>query len=278
MSAVQPVNVQKIKKVLKTPSVQEQFENSLGENSGAFVASIIDLYNNDDYLQQCDPNKVVMEALKAATLKLPINKQLGFAYILPFKRKPEFTIGYKGYIQLAMRTGKYRYLNADKVYNGEVVIKDKLTGDIEIKGEKESDEVKGYFAYEELINGFSKTVYMSKEDVIKHAKEYSPSYGNKKSAWSTDFDKMGLKTVLRELLSKYGIMSTEMITALSQENQYTPEEELQHDVDENANSEIIDIEKDEPKGEPEEEEKPQDGSKKSEQMSISDQPEPDPGF
>jgi recombination protein RecT len=249
----QPAKVKQIKKVLKSPSVQEQFENALGENSGAFVASVIDLYNHDDYLKKCDPNKVVMEALKAATLKLPINKQLGFAYVVPYKKKgvpiPQFQIGYKGYIQLAMRTGQYRYLNADVIYEGEEIEENRLTGNIEITGEKESEKVQGYFAYMELINGFSKTVYMSKEDMKKHGKKYSPSYNYKSSAWQTDFDSMGLKTVIRKLLSKYGIMSTEMITAFSKETNYTPEEEVQQEIDEKANSEVIDIENEEEEGE-----------------------------
>ncbi|MFW5916567.1 MAG: recombinase RecT [Bacteroidota bacterium] len=240
--ANQPAKVMEIKKILNAPSVEEQFENALGENSGAFVASVIDLYNNDDYLQKCDPQKVVMEALKAATLKLPINKQLGFAYILPFNRQPEFTIGYKGYIQLAMRSGKYKHLNADVVYEGEEVEKDRLTGNIDITGEPESDEVKGYFAYEELVNGFSKTIYMTKEDVIKHAKKHSPSYGNNSSAWATDFNKMGKKTTLRQLLGKYGYLSTEMISAFNKERGYSPEQEVEAEIEENANSETIDIE------------------------------------
>lgn len=256
----QLAKINKLKKVLKAPSVQEQFENALGENSGGFVASIIDLYNNDNYLQKCDPNKVVMEALKAATLKLPINKQLGFAYIVPYSNKPEFQIGYKGYIQLAMRTGKYRYLNADMIYEGEEVIAERVTGKLEIKGEKKSDKVIGYFAYMELINGFSKAVYMTKEEVQAHGKRFSKSYSYDSSAWQTNFDAMALKTVIRALLSKYGIMSTEMITAFSQETKYSPEEQIQGEIDENANSETIDIdspEEDESGDENEEEKKPE---------------------
>lgn len=247
----QPAKVKQIKKVLNSPSVQEQFENALGENSGAFVASIIDLYNNDDYLRRCDPNRVVMEALKAATLKLPINKQLGFAYVVPYKKKgklmPEFQIGYKGYIQLAMRTGKYKYLNADRIYEGEEVNEDRITGSIEINGEKESDKVKGYFAYMELVNGFSKAVYMTKKEVEKHGEKHSPSYNYDSSAWQTNFDAMALKTVIRKLLSKYGIMSTEMITAFSKETKYSTEEEVQAEIDEKANSEVIDIDNEEDK-------------------------------
>jgi recombination protein RecT len=220
--AVKPV--ERLKAILYADSVQEQFQNVLKENAGAFIASIIDLYNTDKTLQACDPKAVVMETLKAASLKLPINKQLGFAYIIPYKDGrtgqyvPTFQLGYKGYIQLAMRTGAYKYINADIVYEGELVKHDKLTGEIVIDPEKRmSDKKIGYFAYIETLNGFRKTLYMSIEEVTKHAQRYSKSYGSKNSVWATDFDAMALKTVLRLLLSKYGIMSIEMQTALSED-------------------------------------------------------------
>jgi len=216
--------VERLKAILYADSVQEQFQNALKENAGAFVASIIDLYNTDKTLQMCDPKNVVTEALKAASLKLPINKQLGFAYIIPYKDGrtgqyvPTFQLGYKGYIQLAMRTGAYKYINADIVYEGELVKHDKLTGELVIDPEKRmSDKKIGYFAYIETLNGFRKTLYMSVEEVTKHAQRYSKSFNSKNSVWATDFDAMALKTVLRLLLSKYGIMSIEMQTALSED-------------------------------------------------------------
>lgn len=243
----QLTSVQKFKSVMQAPSVLEQFQNALGENKEAFVASLIDLYNTDNKLQQCDPNKVVMEALKAAVLKLPINKALGFAYILPFNKNtkmsdgswvkvptPTFIIGYKAYIQMAMRTGQYRTINADIVYEGEVQKVNKLTGEISFDGERTSDKVVGYFAYFELLNGFSKTNYVTLLDVAKHAKKYSPSLTYEKSitpeslmrlagqdptglGWSGDFDSMALKTVVRNLLSKYGFLSIEMQTAITKD-------------------------------------------------------------
>lgn len=208
--------IDKLKHILAAQSVQEQFQSVLKENAGAFVASIIDLYNTDKTLQMCDPKNVVMEALKAASLKLPINKQLGFSWIVPYKNKqgqyiPTFQLGYKGYIQLCMRTGAYRYINADVVYEGELVKHDKLTGEIEIDSEqRKSDKKVGYFAFIETINGFRKTLYMSVEEVTKHAQQYSKSFGHASSVWATDFDAMALKTCLRLLLSKYGVMSVEM--------------------------------------------------------------------
>jgi len=209
--------IDKLKHILAAQSVQEQFQSVLKENAGAFVASIIDLYNTDRTLQMCDPKNVVMEALKAASLKLPINKQLGFAWIVPYRDSktgqyiPTFQLGYKGYVQLCMRTGAYRYINADVVYEGELVRHDKLTGEIEIDPEqRKSDKKIGYFAFIETLNGFRKTLYMTVEEVTKHAQQYSKSYSSKNSVWATDFDAMALKTCLRLLLSKYGIMSVEM--------------------------------------------------------------------
>jgi recombination protein RecT len=179
-----------------------------------------------------------MEALKAAVLKLPINRALGYAYILPFKNKgvltPTFVIGYKGLIQLAMRTGQYRYINADVVYEGEIAGKDKLTGSIDFTGQKKSDKVIGYFAHIELLNGFRKTLYSTVEEIARHAKKYAPTLKFSKDitveslvklagkeptgiGWTGDFDSMAIKTVLRELLSKYGYLSIEMQSAIVQD-------------------------------------------------------------
>lgn len=223
---VRPID--RLKGILNAESVQEQFKSVLAENAEAFVASIIDLYNTDKTLQACDPKAVVMEALKAASLKLPINKQLGFAWIIPYRDNktgqyiPTFQLGYKGYIQLCMRTGAYKYINADIVYEGELIKHDKLTGEIEIDPEqRKSDKKIGYFAFIETLNGFRKTLYMSVEEIIKHAQKYSKSYNNKASVWATDFDSMALKTCLRLLLSKYGIMSVEMQRAYIEDSSDT---------------------------------------------------------
>ena len=220
--------IDKLKHILAAQSVQEQFQSVLKENAGAFVASIIDLYNTDRTLQMCDPKNVVMEALKAASLKLPINKQLGFAWIVPYRDGktgqyiPTFQLGYKGYVQLCMRTGAYRYINADVVYEGELVKHDKLTGEIEIDPSKRTSDKKiGYFAFIETLNGFRKTLYMTVEEVTRHAQQYSKSYGSKNSVWATDFDAMALKTCLRLLLSKYGVMSVEMQRAYIEDSSDT---------------------------------------------------------
>lgn len=240
-----PRQVEQLKAVLNVNSVKQQFENALAENAGPFIASIIDLYGSDSYLQQCNPNEVIMECLKAATLKLPINKQLGFAYIVPYKVKgkptPQFQLGYKGYIQLAMRTGQYRYLNAGVICEGCQIERDLLTGNIEITGEPTSDKAVGYFAYMELLNGFSKTVYMTRQEVEIHAKKYSASYNSSSSAWKTNFDDMAMKTMIRQLLSKYGYLSTDMISALTSDEE-SVDNRVATEIDLEANSEVIDLE------------------------------------
>ena len=242
--AKQPRQIDVLKSVLNAPSVQEQFSNALKEHKDAFVASIIDLYNGDAQLQACNPNQVVTEALKAATMNLPINRALGFAYIVVYNNSvrqpdgswvkvptPTFVPGYKGYIQLAMRTGQYRTINADVVYEGEVRKVNKLTGEIAFDGEKASDKIVGYFCYFELLNGFSKTLYMTVHDMAAYAKRYSPSIkkettveglerlanaatAGKKVGWEGNFNDMALKTVIRKLLSKYGYLSIEMQGAM----------------------------------------------------------------
>ncbi len=233
--------VQRLKNALNAESVQEQFRNALQDSTPLFVASLIDIYGSDSDLQKCEPGAVIMEALKAATLRLPINKNLGFAYIVPYKNKgkaePQMQIGYKGLIQLAMRTGEYRYLNADVVYEGELKSYDKLTGHMDLNGERKGDKVVGYFAYLQLLNGFSKAVYWTKEQVIEHAKRFSRSFNSDYSPWKTDFDAMALKTVLRNLITKWGIMSVEMVQAVDRDIQA----DAQREIAEYANSEVLDI-------------------------------------
>lgn len=223
--ATRPVD--RLKQVMASPSVQQQFQNALDKNSNLFVASLIDLYASDTYLQQCEPSQVVAEALKAATLKLPINKSLGFAYIVPYKKQgkqiPQFQLGYRGMIQLAMRSGIYKYLNADIVYEGEYKGYSKLTGDLDLTGEKKSDIVIGYFAYIESVNGFKKAVFATRDDMEAHAKKYSKAYGRDSSPWQTEFDQMAIKTMLRKLLSKYGLMTVDMADGMQSDNDFDEE-------------------------------------------------------
>ncbi len=241
--------VERLKSILATDSVKDQFQNAMAENSGLFIASLIDIYGGDKSLQKCEPGAVVMEALKAAVLKLPLNKNLGFAWLIAYKQKgvftPNFQIGYRGYIQLALRSGNYRYINADVLYKGHKVSKDLLTGNCVITGKAENDKAIGYFAYIELLNGFKKSIFWTRKEVEIHAKRFSKSYGTSFSPWKTDFDQMAIKTVLTAILKKYGILSVEMASALGGydlDQHLTPEGQLEKNVKESANKETIDIE------------------------------------
>lgn len=229
---------EKLKTVMASDSVQEQFKNALKDNAGPFIASVIDLYNSDTYLQNCDPQQVVMEALKAATLKLPINKNLGFAYVVPYKKNgvqiPQMQIGYKGYVQLAMRTGQYKYINTDVVFEGEFKGRDKLSGRLDFSGDKKSDKIIGYVAYIETLNGFSKALYMTVDDVKRHAQRYSKSYQNGNEIWKNEFDAMAKKTVLRNLLTHYGFLSVEMTSAFTSDEPESYEREVERGIDNNA--------------------------------------------
>lgn len=219
-------------------TVRTQLKNAMQDNADSFVASVIDLYTGDDTLQNCHPELVGMQALKAAVLKLPIIKSLGFAYIVPFKKDgkqiPQFMIGYKGLIQLAIRTNQYRIINADVVYDGEYKSANKLTGEFDLTGQKKSDNIIGYFAHFETKEGFSKTLFMTKERVQAHAIKYSKSYNSSASPWKTEFDAMAIKTVLRGLISHWGIMSTEMQTAITDDDRDVAERTMQ-EIKTNAN-------------------------------------------
>lgn len=212
---------QALNAMLSGEAIQQTLRGALKENAGAFAASVMNLFNNDKTLQQCEPKLVLAEALKAAALKLPIEKQLGFAYVVPFKdhgvQKPQFQLGYKGYIQLAIRSGKYKHINSGVVYEGELRSANKLTGEIDLSGERVSDEIIGYFAYIETLEGYSQTSYWSKTDVLAHADKYSKSFKSENSPWKKEFDKMAMKTVLKDLLSHYGPMSVEMSRAITDE-------------------------------------------------------------
>ena len=209
--------------VFNSSKIRKRFEEMLGENAGSFINSVLTAVNNNSKLKMCNSATILSAASTAATLKLPIVSSLGLAYIVPYKvqgggYQAAFQIGWKGFVQLAMRSGQYRRINADKVYEGQIKEIDFITGE-PIRGEKISDRVIGYVAYFELINGFSKTLYMTFEDLKEHAKKYSQSYaydvksGRRASVWSTNFDAMAKKTVLKLLLSKFGIMNIDSTSA-----------------------------------------------------------------
>lgn len=244
------VAVSNFKNLLENNYYQQQLKNVMKENAGTFAASLMELVTSDDKLLQCDPKLLMAESMKAASLKLPLNKQLGYAYLVPYGGTPTMIIGYKGLYQLAIRSGLYKNINADVVYEGEYQGYDKISGELHLDGEKTSNKVVGYFAFLELTNGFRKMMYMSLEDMCSYARKYSATLKNCKMSnaqladmaqkqaetgpgnsvgWYGNFNDMATKTVLRRLLSKYGYLSIEMQNAMSVDD--IPTSETQRDAE-----------------------------------------------
>lgn len=232
--------VKNFQAVMNNSYYQTLLENTMKENKGAFTTSLMELFTSDPQLMQCDPNALMSEAVKAAGLRLPINKQLGQAYIIVFKNKdkntgqviptPTLVIGTRGYVNLALRTNKYTNINKGTIYEGEFKGFDKITGALDVSGNKTSDVPVGYFAYFKETSGFEKIFYMSLDDVCKFAKNFSPTVkfakitwqGLKEIAikqsvngeggglgWYAGFQDMAEKTVLRQLLTKWGELSVD---------------------------------------------------------------------
>lgn len=200
-----------VKGMLETPAFKKKFEEMLGKKAAGFISSIIAVTNSSNYLMKADPATVIGAAAQAAMLDLPINQSLGFAYIVPYKGAAQFQLGYKGYIQLAQRSGQYIDIGAKTVYEGELEYENRLLDKFRF-GERTSDKVIGYLAYFRLTNGFEKMLYMTIDEAQAHAKKYSQSYKGGTDKWGlADFNVMAEKTVLKRLLSKYGPLSIESV-------------------------------------------------------------------
>nr|DAG79621.1 MAG TPA: RecT protein [Caudoviricetes sp.] len=200
-----------VKGMLETPAFKKKFEEMLGKKAAGFISSIIAVTNSSNYLMKADPATVIGAAAQAAMLDLPINQSLGFAYIVPYKGAAQFQLGYKGYIQLAQRSGQYIDIGAKTVYEGELEYENRLLDKFKF-GERTSDKVIGYLAYFRLTNGFEKMLYMTIDEAQAHAKKYSQNYKGGTDKWGlADFNVMAEKTVLKRLLSKYGPLSIESV-------------------------------------------------------------------
>lgn len=200
-----------LKGMLESPAYKKKFEEMLGKKAAGFMSSIIAVTSNNKLLAKADPATVIGAAAQAAMLDLPINQSLGFAYIVPYKSVAQFKLGYKGYIQLAQRSGQYIDIGAKTVYEGELEYENRLLDKFRF-GERTGDKVIGYLAYFRLTNGFEKMLFMELDKMIAHAKKYSKNYSGGTDKWGlTEFDVMAEKTVLKHLLSKYGPLSIESV-------------------------------------------------------------------
>lgn len=210
---------------IQQDSYKNLINNTLGnpEVARKFVAEISTLVGNNVALQNCDAGSILSAGLLAQTLDLPLAPTLGFAYIVPYKQggvaKAQFIVGYKGLVQLALRSTQFERLGVREVHEGEYVGLDEFGEDtFKFSHDYDDNEVVGYYAYFVLNNGFKKTLYMTKKQVEKHASKYSMAYrsgGNGKSSlWHDQFDLMACKTVLKLLLNRYAPLSVDMQKAV----------------------------------------------------------------
>jgi len=275
----QKTQQQALKEKLNNDIVKQKFTEVLGKKAQGFIASVLHIATQNALLANAESNSVIQSAMIAATLDLPLNANLGFAYIIPYNVKnkkadpkepdtwttvAQFQMGYKGFIQLAQRSGQFKTISSAPIYEGQLVDENPLTGFLFDFKKKKSDTVIGYAAHFELLNGFSKTLYMTIDDMNKHGAKYSKTFKQQFGLWKTDFDSMANKTVLKLLLSKFAPLSIEMQTgqladqaivndAETMDVSYVDNDdvadEVAQEIAENGNSETVDFTevKEEPK-------------------------------
>lgn len=261
--------VQQVKLLLNEDTVKKRFTDVLGKKAPQFMASIVNVVSASTQLKQCDANSIMAASFVAASFDLPIDSNLGFAALVPYKKSfkdketgqwvkkdlAQFQMMYKGFVQLAIRTGQYEKMNCSEVYEDELRSYNPITGECEFvtdfsqthqRENGETDKIVGYYAWFRLVSGFTKELYMSKNEVTNHAKKYSQLYrydlnDNKTSSkWSTDFDAMAKKTVIKLLLSKWGILSVEMQRAIA-DDQKTFDEDGNEEYGDNQ-PDVIEVE------------------------------------
>ena len=217
-----PVKHKTLRELFNDPIIKKKVEQLIGKNSATFATSVMQIANSNALLRTAEPSSIFNAACMAATLNLPLQNGLGFAYIVPFKNNKErkveaqFQIGYKGFIQLAQRSGQFKRLVALPVYKKQLLKKDFING-FEFDWEQEPDKDEnpiGYYAYFKLVNDFSAELYMSHDDIVKHAQRYSQTFKKGFGVWHDNFEAMALKTVMKLLLSKQAPLSVEMQQAV----------------------------------------------------------------
>lgn len=245
--------VAQVKGIISQDTVKKKFEEVLGKKAPQFLASITNVVAGSTQLKKCPANTIMGAAFVAATYDLPIDSNLGFAAIVPYnnnkynlqtkewEKHPEaqFQMMYKGFIQLAIRSGYYEKMNCSVVYKDELVSYNPITGEVDFvtdfsqckqRMNGKSEDIAGYYAWFKLLTGFRKELFMTRAEVENHARKYSTAYRNdlnnnkKGSKWTTDFDAMALKTVIKLLLSKWGILSVDMQRAITDDQKTFDEE------------------------------------------------------
>lgn len=208
-------NLVQLKNTLKAPSVEQKFKEMLGKRAPQFITSITSVVTNNALLQKADVNSVVMGAAAAASMDLPLNPNLGYAALVPFNSKEgcfaQLQVMVKGWVELFLRSGQCQNIICETVYEGQLVKKNKFTGEYVFDEDaKKSDKIIGFMAYFKLTNGFEKFEYMTIDEVKEHAKKFSQTYRKGIGPWKDMFEQMAQKTVLKKLLTKWAPKSIEM--------------------------------------------------------------------
>lgn len=220
--------IQKVSRFMDAEIVKSRFAEVLGgKSSGAYIASVIVAVKENEALMNCHPESIYTSALRAATLRLSVDPATGQAYLVPFSGRATLIVGYKGLYDMAIRTGKYRYINVGPIYEGQTVEENPITGFHSISGSptaeaKMNKKIIGWIGAFEMnpargqTTGFGKTFYMTVEEIHDHAKEYSKGYDNPKGVWKKETQKMERKTVLRLLIRRWGYLDPSDVTVLEQ--------------------------------------------------------------
>lgn len=257
-----------VKSLLSQERTVKNFEDVIGPKAPQFMASVLNVMSASDKLKQCAATSILGAAMVAATLDLPVDPNIGFAAIVPYRVKNEyraqFQIQYKGMIQLAIRSGLYENMNVASVYADELKGYNPITGECEfvedfsactMRNEGKPENIVGYFAWFKLLSGFRKELYMTKQEILNHAMKYSSAFkydinnGYTSSLWSTDFEAMAQKTVIKLLLKKYGVLSIQMQQAVTDDQKvfdakgdsaYADNGEIIEDVASNPMADLVD--------------------------------------
>lgn len=205
------------KQFFNAPTIQKAFDDVWKGAGTQFAVSILSVLQGSQSLKSASNESIYAAAMKAAMLNLPIEPSLGRAYLVPYKGQAQFQLGYKGLIELAQRSGQYKNINAGIVYKSQLISYNPLFEELILDFSKPQDEIVGYFAAFKLLNGFEKVSFWTVEKVTAHGKKFSKSFAS--GPWKTDFDAMAQKTILKDILSKYGPLSVEMQKAIDEDNQ-----------------------------------------------------------
>jgi recombination protein RecT len=217
--------IEKVSNFMRSDLVKARFAEAVGDRfAGAYISSVLLAVANDESgkLAACKPESIYVAALRAATLRLTVDPGLGQAYLVPFGGRATLIVGYKGLYDMAVRTGRYRYINVNPIYAGEIIEENRITGLHTLSGARTSKKIIGWLGAFEMnpargqVYGLAKTMYMTVEEIHEHAQKYSKSYDSPKSGWKTDTAAMERKTVLRLLLRKWGYLDPADVVMLTE--------------------------------------------------------------